>query len=76
MRKRNAGRNEPSGNPSLSPEEKRRRVFQWAVKLLAAKPRSVAELRERLLEGRGATESVVQEVIARLCEYGYLDEER
>jgi regulatory protein len=42
--------------------------------LLAAKPRSVAELRERLLEGRGATKPVVEEVIARLREYGYLDD--
>src|SRR6266576_1036433 len=74
MRKRNAGRNEPSGNPSLSPEEKRERVFQRAGKLLAAKPRSVAELRERLLEGRGATKANVDEVITRLREYGYLDD--
>jgi regulatory protein len=42
--------------------------------LLAAKQRSVAELRERLLEGRGATKANVDEVIARLREYGYLDD--
>jgi regulatory protein len=42
--------------------------------LLAAKQRSVAELRERLLEGRGATESIVDTVIDRLREYGYLDD--
>lgn len=34
------------------------------------------ELRERLLEGRGATKANVDEVIARLREYGYLDDER
>jgi regulatory protein len=44
--------------------------------LLAAKQRSVEELRERLLEGRGATKANVDEVIARLREYGYLDDER
>jgi len=42
--------------------------------LLAAKPRSVEELRERLLQGRGATKANVDEVIARLREYGYLDD--
>lgn len=34
------------------------------------------ELRARLLEGRGATKANVDEVIARLREYGYLDDER
>ena len=42
--------------------------------MLTAKQRSVEELRERLLEGRGATEAVVDEVIARLRDYGYLDD--
>jgi len=46
------------------------------VKLLAAKPRSVAELRERLLRRKGTTEAVVETVISRLREYGYLDDER
>lgn len=60
----------------MTPEELRRRTFERAVKLLAAKPRSVAELRERLLRGKGANKSVVEIVIARLREYGYLDDER
>jgi len=51
-------------------------VFQRAGKLLAAKQRSVEELRERLLEGRGATKANVEEVIERLREYGYLDDAR
>jgi regulatory protein len=42
--------------------------------LLAAKPRSVEELRERLLEDRGATKAAVEAVIERLREYGYLDD--
>jgi regulatory protein len=49
-------------------------VFARAAKLLAAKPRSVAELRERLLERRSASKTVVNEVIERLREYGYLDD--
>lgn len=47
-----------------------------AVKLLAAKPRSVAELRERLLEKDWTDEESVDAVIAKLSEYGYLNDER
>ena len=59
-------------------DELRRKTFERAVKLLAAKPRSVAELRERLMQGKGmqGNESIVETVIARLREYGYLDDER
>jgi regulatory protein len=59
-------------------DELRRKTFERAVKLLAAKPRSVAELRERLLQGKGvkSNKSVVETVISRLREYGYLDDER
>ena len=60
----------------LTPEEKRRRTFERAVKLIAAKSRSVAELRERLLQSRQANKSDVEAVISRLKEYGYLDDER
>ena len=54
----------------------RRKTFERAVKLLAAKPRSVAELRERLLRGKSTNEEVVETVIARLREYGYLNDEQ
>lgn len=54
----------------------RRKTFARAVKLLAAKPRSVAELRERLLRGKNTNGEVVETVIARLREYGYLNDER
>ena len=57
-------------------DELRRQTFERAVKLLAAKPRSVAELRERLLQGKNANEALVETVIARLQEYGYLNDER
>jgi regulatory protein len=60
----------------LDPAKARERVFQRAGKLLAAKARSVEELRERLLEGRGATEPIVDTVIERLREYGYLNDAR
>lgn len=57
-------------------DELRRRTFERAIKLLAAKPRSVAELRERLLQGKGINAEIVETVISRLQEYGYLDDER
>jgi regulatory protein len=61
---------------TLTDSELRRRTFERAVKLLAAKSRSVAELRERLMAGKGANEEIVETVISRLREYGYLDDER
>ena len=66
----------PDEGGTRSPEQIRSRTFQRAAKLLAAKPRSIAELRERLLELQGVTDQLVDEVIARLKEYGYLDDER
>jgi regulatory protein len=66
---------ERSRTARLSVDEQRARAFQRAVKLLAAKPRSIAELREKLSE-RCANKSVVETVIDRLREYGYLDDER
>ena len=60
----------------LSVAELLRKTFERAVKLLAAKPRSVAELRERLLRGKNVDEEIVETVIARLREYGYLNDER
>ncbi|MBA3765612.1 MAG: RecX family transcriptional regulator, partial [Acidobacteria bacterium] len=54
----------------------RARTFQRAVKLLAAKPRSVEELRERLLEKQWTNETVVDAVVARLREYNYLNDEQ
>lgn len=75
-KQRKTGADESTARTPLTPEEKRRRTFQRAVKLLAAKSRSIAELRELLLEGQGATKANVEEVLARLREYGYLDDER
>ncbi len=60
----------------IDPERARTRTLQRAIKLLAAKPRSQAELRERLLEKEWTDEAAVEAALARLQEYGYLDDER
>src|SRR4051812_33811962 len=57
-------------------EKARARALQRAVKLLAAKPRSVEELRERLLEKQWTDEAAADYALAKLKEYGYLDDER
>jgi regulatory protein len=78
MRQRRSKPKNSTDESSVShqtPEQIRARTFQRAGKLLAAKARSVAELRERLLE-RCSDKAVVEIVIARLRGYGYLDDER
>jgi regulatory protein len=60
----------------MTSDELRRRTFNRAIKLLTIKPRSVAELRERLLQGKNTNKEIVETVIARLQEYGYLNDER
>jgi regulatory protein len=76
MRSRRSKKREsnPAARP-VTPDELRARTFQRAVKLLTSKNRSVAELRERLSE-RCSSKDIVETVIARLREYGYLDDER
>ena len=46
------------------------------MKLLAAKPRSVLELRERLLEKLWTNEEIVDAVLEKLKEYKYLDDQQ
>lgn len=58
------------------PEKARRRTFERAVNLLTYKWRSVAELRERLLEKDWTNAETVDAVIAKLEEYGYLNDEQ
>jgi regulatory protein len=60
----------------LNPDERRKRTFDRAIKLISAKSRSVAELRERLLASQTSNKADVETVIARLKEYGYLNDER
>src|SRR5438128_2095646 len=47
-----------------------------ALKLISVKPRSVAELRGRLLEKNWADAEIVARVLARLEELGYLNDEQ
>ena len=54
----------------------RERTMNRAVRLLAAKPRAVRELRERLLEKLWTNEEIVDAVIEKLKEYKYLDDEQ
>ncbi len=56
------------------PEKARERTLNRAVKLLAAKPRSVGELRERLLEKNWTNAEIVDRVLEKLKEYSYLDD--
>lgn len=54
----------------------RERTMHRAVKLLAAKPRSVGELRERLMEKNWTNAEIVDGVIEKLEEYKYLNDEQ
>jgi regulatory protein len=58
------------------PERATKRTMDRAVRLLAAKPRSVGEIRERLLEKPWTDEPIVDSVIAKLREYNYLDDDQ
>ena len=57
-------------------EKARRRTFDRAIRLLSYKWRSIAELRERLLEKNWTNDEIVDDVIAKLEEYGYLNDEQ
>jgi regulatory protein len=54
----------------------RERTMNRAVKLLAAKPRSIGELRERLLEKLWTNDEIVDAVIEKLKAYKYLDDDQ
>jgi regulatory protein len=54
----------------------RERTMHRAVRLLAAKPRSIGELRKRLLEKLWTNEEIVDAVIEKLTEYEYLDDQK
>jgi regulatory protein len=55
-------------------ERSRERTMNRAITLLAAKPRSVEELRTRLLEKLWTDAEIVDAVIEKLKEYNYLDD--
>lgn len=54
----------------------RERTMNRAVRLLAAKPRAIRELRERLLEKLWTNEEIVDAVIEKLKGYKYLDDDQ
>ena len=60
----------------MNPEKARQKTFDRAVNLLAFKPRSVSELRTRLLEKDWATAEIVESVLDKLKEYNYLNDEQ
>lgn len=57
-------------------DKARTRTMQRAVTLLAAKPRSIAELRQRLLEKQWTNAEIVESVLGKLEEYQFLNDER
>ena len=57
-------------------ERSRERTMNRAIRLLAARPRSVRELRERLLEKLWTDDAIVDAVIEKLIEYKYLDDKQ
>lgn len=57
-------------------EKARKRTMERAVRLLAAKPRSVGELRERLLEKNWTNAEIVETVLQKLEEYKFVNDEQ
>jgi regulatory protein len=76
MWRRRSRTEEPKERVINDVEKARERTMNRAVKLLAAKPRSIGELRERLLEKAWTNDEIVNRVIAKLEEYGYLDDQK
>ncbi|MFN0110803.1 MAG: regulatory protein RecX [Blastocatellia bacterium] len=58
---------------AVTPYEK---TMNRALRLLSFKPRSVTQMRERLLEKEWAEAAIVDQVVARLIELRYLDDEQ
>jgi regulatory protein len=57
-------------------DKARKRTMERAVRLLAAKPRSVGELRQRLLEKNWTNAEIVETVLQRLEEYKFVNDEQ
>lgn len=63
----------PAPSAAAQPQTPYEKTLARAFRLLAAKARSVAELRERLLEKAEA--EVVEQALARLAELGYINDD-
>jgi len=74
--RRPASEDEDEKPREINVEKSRTRTFDRAVNLLTYKPRSVKELRERLLEKDWTNEAIVEETIEKLEKYGYLNDEQ
>ena len=57
-------------------DRSRDKTMNRAIRLLAAKPRSVTEIRERLLEKPWTDAAIVETVLTKLKEYNYLDDDQ
>jgi len=75
-KRKNFGDDEDEPREIKDVEKARRRTFDRAIRLLTFKWRSIAELRERLLEKNWTNEEIVASVIVKLEEYGYLNDEQ
>lgn len=75
-RSRPQPQDEESAPLEINSEKARQKTFDRAVNLLTYKPRSVSELRERLLEKEWTTPAIVDDVIEKLKFYGYLNDEQ
>ena len=75
-KKQSSGGEDNAPKITRDPERARTEIMNRAVRLLTYKPRSIKELRERLLEKPWADEATVDGVIEKLKSYGYLDDGR
>ena len=64
----------PRQTPEQAPERGGERIFKRALHILAARPRSEAQLREKLLGLEGADAESIDECVARLKALGYIDD--
>lgn len=76
VKKDETGETEEKPKRPISAERMRQKTFDRAVNLLAFKPRSIHELRERLLEKEWTNAETVESVIEKLKEYNYLNDEQ
>lgn len=58
----------------IDPEKAREKTMNRAFNLLSAKPRSVAEMRRKLLEKDWTNAEIVDAVLEKLKEYNYLND--
>jgi regulatory protein len=74
FRRNRTGDSPIDGETGATVENRAQRIFQKALRILAVKPRSEAELRERLLRVEGAGEDLVTDCMERLRRMGYIND--